>query len=482
MKISTIVIVFLVTITILISLIGVHGIICNQLLTDSLQELTSYEKTVDAAAEASSYAKRAEGHLFLYITLGRDVDKGKFWGRHNSLEEQIEILENGVQSLEALEQISKLKTFSAEILEYGNQLLQVYDQNPEQFDFQEHSELLLAFHDSSSGARKAGVAIVDLESSELVQDIEKSQESGLALQRGMLAVTLIFVTTTPVAGFLLVRSISVPLKELSSTANEIGEGKLGIQSDLKINNEIGDLANSFNKMSKKLQDNQKRLVDAERQAATQTARWVGHDLRNPLQAIRNAAYFISEHVSSLPKSSAVRQEVVSSLHSIDDSIDYAENIIKNLNDFGSSHKPKLTKTDINQLLKKTLSQIDEHENVEVIENLGKIPVIKIDRVMMERVFANLATNAIQAMENGGKLGVSTKEEKGFVVVGFQDTGCGMSTEVMKKIFEPFFTTKAKGMGVGLSICKSLIEKNGGSISVKSKEGEGSTFLVNLPCR
>lgn len=482
MKISKIMFVFLVTITVLISLVGIHGIISTQLLTGSFQELTSYEKTVDAAAEASSYAKRAEGHLLLYLTLGNNLDKEKFWDRHNSLEEQIVILENGVRSLEASEQISLLKASSFELLEYGNQLIHVYDQNPERFDFQEHSELLLAFHGSSSGARKAGVSIVDLESSELVQKIEESQDSGMALQRGTITVTLIFVATIPIAGFLFVRSISVPLEELSSTANEIGEGKLGVQSDLILNNEIGDLAASFNKMSKKLQDNQRQLIDAERQAAKQTARWVGHDLRNPLQAIRNAAYFIGEHVSTLPNSSAVRQEVTGSLQCIDDSIDYAENIVKNLNDFGSPHKPKLTKTDINQLITKTLSQLDNHENIEVIENLGKIPIIKTDKIMMERVFANLATNAIQAMENGGKLNVSTKKTDDFIVVVFQDTGYGMSKEVMKKIFEPFFTTKAKGMGVGLSICKSFIEKNGGSISVKSKEGEGSTFLVNLPCR
>ena len=99
---------------------------------------------------------------------------------------------------------------------------------------------------------------------------------------------------------------------------------------------------------------------------------------------------------------------------------------------------------------------------------------------MERVFRNLATNAIQAMKNGGKLKVSTKKKQGFVEVSFQDTGAGMSKETMKKIFEPFFTTKSKGMGIGLAICKKFVEINGGSITVKSEEGNGSTFTVKLP--
>ena len=473
-------IVFLVGITLLTLLISTHGIMSTQLLIDSIDELDTYEKTVDAAAEASSYSKRAEGHLFLYLTLENDLDKEKFLIRHNSLEEQILILENISHNLEIREQLDDLKSFSVEILEYGNQLIIIYDQNPETFDFQEHSELLLAFHDASSGARKAGVNIVALKSSELNQRIVDAEDSGMALQRGLITVALISITAVPISGFLIVRSISEPLKKLRTTASEIGEGKLGIQSDLKLNNEIGDLANSFNQMSCKLKVNQKQLIDAERQAATQTASWVAHDLRNPLQTIQNATYFISKQVSGLPDSSTIRKKVTPFLQHIETSIDYSEKIVKNLKDFGSDHKPDLTKTDINLLLKEVLSHVDKPENIEIIKSLGQIPPIKIDKVMIERVFMNLATNAIQAMENGGKLKVSTKQTNEFVEVLFQDTGCGMSKELMERIFNPFFTTKAKGMGVGLSICKSFIEKNGGNISVKSKEGEGSTFIVYFP--
>ena len=112
--------------------------------------------------------------------------------------------------------------------------------------------------------------------------------------------------------------------------------------------------------------------------------------------------------------------------------------------------------------------------------MGQIPNSNMDKNMMQRVFMNLATNAIQAMKDGGKLKVSTKRKQGFVEVNFQDTGAGMSKETMEKIFEPFFTTKSKGMGIGLAICKKFVELNGGSITVKSKEGKGSTFIIKLP--
>lgn len=469
----------LIGISLLITVVGIQAISSNRLLTESFQELTNYEETVDVAAEASSYAKRVEGHLFLYLMLGDSLDKEKFGDRHNSLEEQIAILENDKQNLEVFEQLNLLKSFSDQILEYGNQLIEAYDQNPEEFDFQEHSELIIDFQDSTSGARKAGVSIVALETTELNQKIEKSVESGEAFQWGMIIGMMVLLTVVPISGILVSRSIAKPLQKLSITATAIGNGKLGIQSDIKLKNEIGYLADSFNKMSNNLQINQKRLLEAERHSAIEAATWVGHDLRNPLQAIQNSTYIIYKQISKLPNSSAIRKNVTSLLKRIDDSVMYSENIIRNLKDFGSKEEPIKTKTDINALIRKTLSQIDAPKNTEIIKDLGQIPDIEIDADMMSRVFMNVVTNAIQAMENGGKLKVSTKKTTGFVEVIFQDTGKGMSKETMEKIFDPFFTTKAKGMGIGLAICKKFVERNGGNISVESELGKGTTFIVKL---
>ena len=90
------------------------------------------------------------------------------------------------------------------------------------------------------------------------------------------------------------------LRKLKATSVALGNGALGIQSDLKLDDEIGDLVVSFNKMSYDLQINQRRLLEAERHSAIETATWVGHDLRNPLQAIQNTKYLINQNVSKLP--------------------------------------------------------------------------------------------------------------------------------------------------------------------------------------
>jgi signal transduction histidine kinase len=100
---------------------------------------------------------------------------------------------------------------------------------------------------------------------------------------------------------------------------------------------------------------------------------------------------------------------------------------------------------------------------------------------MGRVFANIISNAIQAMNSkNGELNIGTGADDNFVRIEFQDNGCGIPEENMTKIFEPLFTTKPKGIGLGLAISKRLVEQNGGKIEVVSQVGQGTTFTVKLP--
>jgi len=227
-----------------------------------------------------------------------------------------------------------------------------------------------------------------------------------------------------------------------------------------------------------LKDSQERLVKSERLAAIgQAATMVGHDLRNPLQAIENGLYYINTELSNLP----VSQKITETLQAIHDSVDYADNIVKDLQSFASKREPLFREMDINTLVKETFSHVKTPENVEAIIELGELPKIEADKDMMKRIFVNLAINGIQAMEEKrGILKVSTKETNGFIEVTFQDTGIGIKKENIPKIFTPFFTTKAQGMGVGLPICKRFVEIHDGSIAVESEEGEGSIFTVKLP--
>ncbi len=227
-----------------------------------------------------------------------------------------------------------------------------------------------------------------------------------------------------------------------------------------------------------LEKSQELLVKSERLAAIgQAATMVGHDLRNPLQAIENGVFFINTELSSLP----VSHKTTETLQAIHNSIEYADKIVKDVQSFASTRKPAFRETDINAAIKETLSQVKTPENVKAIIETDQLPKIEVDNEMIKSIFVNLANNGIQAMEKkGGTLKISTRKTNGFIEISFKDTGNGIKKENLRKIFTPFFTTKAQGMGVGLTISKRFAELHDGNIKVESKEGEGSVFTVKLP--
>ncbi|UCG37201.1 MAG: PAS domain S-box protein, partial [Candidatus Bathyarchaeota archaeon] len=228
---------------------------------------------------------------------------------------------------------------------------------------------------------------------------------------------------------------------------------------------------------KKLEEQRLRL---EKLAAIgEMATMVGHDLRNPLQSIANAAYYLNNELPHLSSSAPMPNKVMEMISLINESVNYADGIIRDLRDFSATRQPMLEKADINAIVKAAIRQLEVPENVGIVIELGRLPEIGVDIDMMKRVFMNLARNGIQAIENGGILKVSTKKAKRFVEINFGDTGTGISKENMEKLFTPFFTTKAKGMGMGLAVCKRFVDAHGGSIDVESKEGKGSTFTVRL---
>lgn len=210
------------------------------------------------------------------------------------------------------------------------------------------------------------------------------------------------------------------------------------------------------------------------------ATMVGHDLRNPLQAIENAAFILSRELSGSKDSN---EKIKKALKIINDSVKYADEIVRDLRDFSIVDRPDFKRANINDLIKEVLSQIESPKEIKVVTKLRCIPEVDVDRYMMKRVFMNLIINGIQAMEKkGGVLEISTRKNGDFVEISFADTGVGIPERDMEKLFNSIFTTKAKGMGIGLLICKKFVESHGGVIDVKSKVGEGSTFTVKLPIR
>jgi signal transduction histidine kinase len=230
-----------------------------------------------------------------------------------------------------------------------------------------------------------------------------------------------------------------------------------------------------------LRKTQERLIRSEKLAAIgQLAAGVAHELRNPLGVIKNSAYYLREKIG---KGSLIAENpsISEFLNIIDNEIGLSDKIIRDLLNFSTITKPVVEPSDINKVIKYALSFTKAPENVKVKLNLKpNLKKAMIDPYHIRLVFNNLILNAYQAMDGGGNLGITSREERSFITVEFKDTGCGIKEEDQRKIFDPLFTTKAKGFGLGLAVTQGIIEGHEGQIELKSEVGKGTTFIVRLP--
>ena len=230
------------------------------------------------------------------------------------------------------------------------------------------------------------------------------------------------------------------------------------------------------KRTRQLKETQEQLVKAERLATIgQVAAMVGHDLRNPLTGISGAAYYLKTKLG--PKDD---RKITEMLEFIEKDIQYSNKIITDLMEYSREIRLELTETTPKSIIAEALSVVQIPEKVQLLDETENEPKIKIDIDKMKRVFGNLIKNALEAMPQGGKLTVSSRTSDGNIEFIFTDSGTGMAKEVLGRIWTPFFTTKAKGMGLGLAICKRIIEAHQGKIYVESVVGEGTTFAVTVP--
>jgi signal transduction histidine kinase len=232
------------------------------------------------------------------------------------------------------------------------------------------------------------------------------------------------------------------------------------------------------KRTRDLEQVQEKLIRSERLAAVgELASGVGHELRNPLNVIRNCAYLLK-----MPLSEKDDAEAVNTLAVLDKQIDIANKIVTDLLDFTRITPPSQVRVDLKNIINESLSWITVPSQVTVKTDLnGNSRPVRTDPEQISRVFVNIISNAIQAMNaRGGELDIETGEDGDYVWIKFRDNGCGIPAENLEKIFEPLFTTKPKGIGLGLAISKRLVEENGGKIEVVSQAGQGATFTVKLP--
>jgi two-component system sporulation sensor kinase A len=245
-----------------------------------------------------------------------------------------------------------------------------------------------------------------------------------------------------------------------------------------------DKLDEYNKNLKKLvEERTKQLKDSERLAAIgATAGMVGHDIRNPLQAITGDLFLAKSELSELPENEN-KTNALESLNEIQNNIDYINKIVADLQDYARPLNPRAQETDIESVFNEIFVSNSVPKNVKVSVDIEtKAKRIMVDPDYLKRISANLTLNAVQAMPDGGKLNIHAYVDRATndVLITVKDTGVGIPEDIKPKLFTPMMTTKSKGQGFGLAVVKRMTEGLGGTVTFESTQGKGTTFILRLP--
>jgi len=225
---------------------------------------------------------------------------------------------------------------------------------------------------------------------------------------------------------------------------------------------------------------EKQLQDSERLATIgQTAGMIGHDIRNPLQAIVSELYLAREVMSQMPEGKG-KQEGLESVNFVQEQVDYVNKIVSDLQDYARPLKPEYSIVGLADLLVSVFNAIALPDTIRLKVAADDNLELKTDPTFVRRAVTNLVNNAIQAMPDGGELGLAAHKQDECVVICVSDNGQGIPEHVKASLFKPLTTTKSKGQGLGLAVVKRLVEALYGKISFESEVGKGTKFIIELP--
>jgi signal transduction histidine kinase len=219
----------------------------------------------------------------------------------------------------------------------------------------------------------------------------------------------------------------------------------------------------------------RRLQRTERLAALgEVAGGVAHELRNPLNVVKTSVYYLMNARSLSPEKGAEH------LRRIERNVDLADGVISALSSFAKMPVPNLCPNVVNELVREALDINPPGEKIRTVVDCPEgLPLVLVDKNQLQIVLGNLIRNARDAMPAGGELAITGRSLDDTIEVTVADTGVGISPDNLSRIMEPLYSTKARGLGLGLSIARSILEKNQGSMRVASEPGRGSAFTIRL---
>ena len=313
---------------------------------------------------------------------------------------------------------------------------------------------------------------------------ESQTQAGRLRIIAITAILAVFILGVLLA-FVLIHHILGPLRKLALEADRVGDTGQSGDEVKTLSRSVRGLIEDANHTQVELEKSRESLLQAEKMALVgKLAAGMAHSIRNPLTSVKMRLF-------SLDRTLGLSNTQEDDFEVISEEIRHIDTIVQNFLEF--SRPPKLKMQMVSpsevvdlaiQLLQHRLSSYDVDVHV---ERKTRLPEILVDPEQLKEVLVNIVVNGCEAMKGGGSIVV--REDVDFVeplgrviVIEVSDDGPGIPDSIQDKVFQPFFSTKEEGTGLGLSIVARIVEEHGGQISVKSKEGEGSSFIITLPAK
>ena len=336
-------------------------------------------------------------------------------------------------------------------------------------------ETVNAFPLSGKNDQVLGVLLVA--SSRHVYAELRSQIRAAALLAASAGLILAIVLSSWVA-----TRVTRPVEELARAAHDVAAGNWNATVDVGARDEIGELAESFNRMTRDLLDHRERLVQAERVAAwRELASRLVHELKNPLFPLQlTVENLLHAREQGQQQFDETFRESAATLLS---EISNLKNIIGRFSDFSKMPQPHFQAVQLRDIFEGVIKLHQAQLTKAGISCNVDVSVdkpIAADPELLHRALSNLILNAIEAMLNGGTLTLSAIQQPDSVRIEISDTGGGLTPEESAQLFTPYYTSKPHGTGLGLAIVQSIISDHGGRIRISGESGRGTTFIIELP--